>query len=411
MTNLRKARVASITPIKPIKHARLVAGGLVIVLLYGQRLEIPNSNIPIVLPALLLSVLWFWVSKSARLSIVRLLSLAGIVLGAGIAVLISASTQYSSVAPFVFGIAGWGTVAVVGTDRLSQIDVRKLLVFASLPLAFVAIAQFIGQLLRVPFQDWVALLPREWLVDGYVTRAAWSLPGLASPIIRANAMVFLEPSFAGQYFALAAMAAIGLHRRWALPVFVAATLVTGSGTGLLALIAGAVGFFISAGGRARIAGLSSILVALVALRITALDDVFWGRTAEFSENGTSGSQRFVEPWMHVLRFFGDFDQYTLVGLGPGNTGITAALYDPGVNYTFSPQLIIEYGLPIAVIATCALIVAMLRNRQPLAVKFTLIAMVFFLSGTLYQASTMATVWILCCLPSPESDSLEAESAT
>ncbi|WP_185261392.1 hypothetical protein [Pseudarthrobacter sp. NBSH8] len=262
-------------------------------------------------------------------------------------------------------------------------------------LALIAIIQFGVQIAGGPFLDLVALLSKEYIIPGYVHRASLDIPGLGVHLIRANGMVFLEPSMASQFFALGAI--MSLRKKPLLvPLFIIAVLFTGSGTGIIALAVGVVGFALTGSSKERVLSTLAVALGFIVLMLTGLIETVFARSSEFQTNGSSASFRFIDPWDHLWRFVADAPEALVTGLGPGGVSATAEAYGQGVNYTFTPKLIVEYGIPIGL--ACTVVMAMLIMKStnlPLAARLVLVAMTFALSGALGQPASAILLWCLC----------------
>lgn len=362
-----------------------------------QQITVPGTGVPVSLVLLWACALGLWVAGAVTLDIkrVRFASVLAVGIASSFLVwLILGVTEPSLFSllyitacwlPFVFK-PKWNTAA---TDYLLKHFLRIVGV-----LAVVSVAQFCVQLLGGPFIDWIATLPKELVIPGYVHRARLELPGFTG-LIRSNGMVFLEPSIASQFYALAAI--VALRRRPLLvPLFICALLFTGSGTGILALLAGILGFVLTGNARERVWSLLSCGVGVTVLVLTGLIDTLFRRSSEFNAEGTSATFRFIDPWEHLSRFAADYTSSLMFGLGPGGVSETARLYGPGVNYTFTPKLVIEYGLLFALITTAATAWLIFMSKDlTLATRFVLIAMTFFLSGALGQPASAVLLWCMC----------------
>ena len=252
--------------------------------------------------------------------------------------------------------------------------------------------------------DLVGFLPEDWLIGGYVSRAGWDL-GPLGVVIRPNAMVFLEPSFASQYFALAAIIALSMRNRRSI-VFLIAVLVTGSGTGLIALVVG-VTLLLVRGLRGRRLTTVIALIGLGAgILFSPVGTSMVSRIQEFTKLGSSASQRFIEPWLHLWIFVSDPQAPRLSGVGSGSASNLAAQLGPGVNYTFIPQAIMEYGIVLGSVICLAVVFKILHADLETPVTWVVVLIAFVLSGAFYQAHTMLFVWLFCCsvtVASPEGE--------
>lgn len=264
-------------------------------------------------------------------------------------------------------------------------------------LAVVAIvewaAQFAGRQLTDPF----AKLPRALLVQGFNT----SYPiHYGSRILKANAVVFLEPSFCSQFLALAIIVQLLIGgRRWRLPLYGVALATTLSGTGLLLLGVGLAVLAFRRGGHwaAQVATVVAALGVVVAL--SPLGALVTGRTTEATRADTSGNARFVAPYTQVAHAFRHDLAATLVGRGPGAVSRAAAtaLFDPTralANYPAVPKLAAEYGLVAALVFTWFVLRAITAGTPSPTLAVCLLLLYFVLSGSLLQPATTYTCLVL-----------------
>lgn len=402
-------RAASLGPNAPAKSVAAVPITLLLMLsIVLQQITVPGTGVPVSLVLLWMCALGLWslgavslgptrVRFASLLSVAVALSfLVWLILGVTEPSLFSLLYIAACWLPFVFK-PKWNAAS---TDYLLKAFLRVVGF-----LAVVAIAQFGVQLIGGPFVDWIAGLPKEFVIPGYVHRARLELPGYTN-LIRSNGMVFLEPSIASQFYALAAV--VALRRKPALvPLFICALLFTGSGTGILALLAGILGFVITGSARERAWSLVSCALGVTVLTWTGLLDSLFRRSSEFSTDGTSATFRFVDPWEHLWRFTADYTSSLMFGLGPGGVSETARLYGTGVNYTFTPKLVIEYGLVFALVTTAVIAWLIFRSKDlTLGTRLVLMAMTFGLSGALGQPASAVLLWCFCQVapktPSPNS---------
>ncbi|MFJ5693893.1 hypothetical protein ACIP9X_08575 [Arthrobacter sp. NPDC093125] len=262
-------------------------------------------------------------------------------------------------------------------------------------LAVIAIAQFAIQILGGPFIDVFSLISKEVVIPGYVHRARLDIAGFEGYLIRSNGMFFLEPSIASQFFALAAILALRIAPA-SVPLFIAALLFTGSGTGIIALAVGVLGIAITGTSKERVLSVLAASLGLAVLTFTGLLLAFFSRTSEFQTEGSSASFRFLDPWEHVAKFMLDFPAAIMTGYGPGGASLTAVTYGTGVNYTFTPKLVIEYGIVVGLGCTMAMLLFVMKSTDlPLAGRLVILAMTFALSGALGQPASAILVWCFC----------------
>lgn len=411
--NGRRETVGLGLEVRPRPTLAAVPVALLLVLsIVLQQLTVPGTGVPVSLVLLWVCALGLWAAGTATLSIarVRFASVLAIAITLSFLVWMTLGVTEPSLFSLLYITAAWLPFVFkpkwnsAATDYLLKVFLRVIGL-----LAIVAIGQFGVQLLGGPFIDWVANIPKELIIPGYVHRARLELPGFAG-LIRSNGMVFLEPSIASQFYALAAI--VALRRKPVLvPLFICAALFTGSGTGILALLAGILGFVITGNARERAWSLMSCALGVTVLTLTGLMDTLFRRSSEFSTEGTSATFRFIDPWEHLWRFGADYTGSLMFGVGPGGVSETARMYGAGVNYTFTPKLIIEYGLIFALVTTAVTAWLIFKSTDlTLATRLVLIAMTFALSGALGQPASAVLLWCLCQVSSNKSSTVWGKTA-
>lgn len=375
---------------------RTVCGLLCLSIIF-QQLAVPGAGVPLTLGLFWASIIFLWMTGRIVLGHRRLIfaSVASLVIGVSLIFWLTSAHVVPSIFSFIYISLCWlPFIFVVPVSNILALAVAKTYLWTVGFLAIVGIMQFAIQVFGGPFWDLLALVPEQFIIPNYVHRARLDLPGFTG-LIRSNGMVFLEPSIASQFFALGAILALRLLPS-IVPIFVLATVFTGSGTGLIALTIGLIGVAIVGHVRERILSLSAIALGSGVLALSGLGEALFSRSAEFQSDGTSASFRFVDPWEHLGKFFVDTPISGVFGIGPGGVSLTALSYGSGVNYTFTPKMIIEYGLLLGIASTVVILLFILRSSNlSLATRLTLVAMTFALSGTLGQPASAILLWCLC----------------
>jgi hypothetical protein len=269
-----------------------------------------------------------------------------------------------------------------------------------LPVAAVGTGQMALQLLHVwSYRDYLAqLLPADLLAQNYNT----SYPvTYLSPIYKANAFVFLEPSFLSQFCALALVVSLLLRApAWQpllLGIGMAATL---SGTGILLLVVGVALLTVRTPNRIRPAYVLAGVIGLLVVFSTPAGQLLLDRRSETSQQGSSGYIRFVQPYTAVSSALAEHPSRYLVGAGAGASDRLLPSFRSGgeaVVYTIAPKTAFEYGLIAAVAFIAFLLVAVLRGPPVPVLPACVVVMIFFLSGSLLQPHTVMTAWLLTSL--------------
>ena len=267
-------------------------------------------------------------------------------------------------------------------------------------VAFVALAQSAAQLAGWRYQDPLAVAPSQLLLQTYNT----SYPvQYGSPIMKANAVVFLEPSFCSQFLAIALLMQLLLGgHRWRLPLYAGALLATVSGTGLLLLGVGLAVLSIRRGPAfmARVLLLLTVTVAVIAS--TPLGEILASRSTEQVEVNSSGNARFVAPYALVATGLTRDTATLVIGRGPGIVSRTVGFEHFNeerieANYPVVPKLAAEYGL-IAAVLFCGFITVALVYRTPsVTVSAAMLMLYFVLSGSLLQPQTVLAAYAFTSL--------------
>lgn len=216
-----------------------------------------------------------------------------------------------------------------------------------------------------------------------------------STIRRSNGLLLLEPSIFSQLliFAIVVDYFIRGRTRW-LPLYLAAYVVSFSGTGALALVlALPVYACLSTRNFARIAGFvvaAPIAIGLAAVAIPDQFTSFASRADEIEYSGSSGYARFIGPFIPLGDLLGE--PRMLIGYGPGAT----ERYDYHVEGTGNSlaKLLIDYGV-IGLLTFAAMLAGLLWRRD--IALMSLVAVTTFLTGGGYLVFTPILVlsFLLC----------------
>lgn len=252
------------------------------------------------------------------------------------------------------------------------------------------------------YEDYILnVVPENFLVQNFNTsyELAWN-----DPTTKANAFVFLEPSFLCQYLAVALVIALLIRApAWQPAVLGLGMASTLSGTGIILLVVSVALMVIVAPNRIRPAYVLAGAVGLAIVFATPAATILLDRKDETSQEGSSGYIRFVQPYTEVLAGLAKHVSRLFVGAGPGSSDRLLTSFRSGgdaVVYTIVPKLAFEYGLVAMVVFVAFLMVSVYRG-PPLPVLPTgMLVMIFFLSGSLLQPHTVALAWILTSLWGP-----------
>jgi hypothetical protein len=267
-------------------------------------------------------------------------------------------------------------------------------------LACVAVAQWLAQFAGWTYRDLLDWVPDSLLVQGYNTTYPVQY---GSPLMKANAVVFLEPSFCSQFLAVALVVQLLLGgRRWRLPLYAAGLLATVAGTGIVLLGVGLAVLAVRRG----LAWTGRVLLVLLLLGVllqgTLPGRILAGRTTERTEQDSSTQARFVTPYVLVAEGLARDTATLFVGRGPGvvsNSSGARYFNTEGIdaNYPVVPKLAAEYGAVAAALFVVFMVVALTRRTPSVTVSAMMLAVYFFLSGSLLQPHTVLAAWAFTSL--------------
>lgn len=371
-----------------------------------ERITFPlgGGYVSIVLPVVLgafgiLTVLGLVESDPVRTTI-YLLSTVGIVGATLTSSLLGHALSTSSVALLLVAYLPF-TARVPAEFRTTYTSLLQFFVQALFVLAILAIVQMGLQLLGIwHYTDIMAqFVPRKYLGGGYTI----SYPvRYGSTIYKSNAFFLLEPSICSQFMALGFVICIAQGNHWRrAAVFFIALLTTVSGTGLILLGAGCTIIAIQRGPK-FLAATTAVATAAVALVLnTPLGAIYTTRAAAIGSSSSSGSQRFIAPY---LRFW---DQTTgpltdlLFGHGAGysdrmDAAIRAMTGDPALEPA-QTKLIEEYGVVGGVPFLIFILFCLVRASRLTYLAALLLIAYLFLNASLLQTQTLYIPWILVTL--------------
>ena len=207
-----------------------------------------------------------------------------------------------------------------------------------------------------------------------------------SSIMKANGVVFLEPSFFSQFLALSLIIEM-LHRKRGhrMAIILAGMIVSYSGTGLsLAVMFGA--WTLLRQGNFRL-----IMLALVALVVLAAGSTFFNlsvfidRIGEFGSRESSGFARFISPFYMISDFLITSPKAFLFGLGPGSieAGVgMAASHDYLAHDATWIKLLYEYGAIGSLLLLGYMALALFAGARDRILAGAILYLFLFLGGYL-----------------------------
>jgi hypothetical protein len=421
-----RLRLVEALPARPVserdrRYMLRVLQGMVIAVIVGQRFVLPLGPLPIALPLVVayIGLVLARLRGGVRYNRVR----SELYIAAGVAIVIATwftsfrgeDISLNSLLLLLVSYLPW--VFCVASQFLDLlIPVLRTFVSLMTYLAVVGAVQMVAQVvLHWTYTDYLAkLVGHSLLQQSYNTTNPISY---TNHIIKANAFVFLEPSFLSQFCALALVVSLLLRAPAWQPLLLglgmAATL---SGTGILLLILGVALLVLLVPNRIRPSYVIAGVVGLAILFSTPAADILLGRRTETAQQNSSGSLRFVQPYTEVSKGLAEDPSRYVIGAGPGASDrlLVSTRNSDGaaVVYGIAPKMAFEYGLIAAFIFIAFLLVSILRGPPLPVLPTSVIFMIFFLSGSLLQPHTSMLAWLLTSIWGPSvtvgvSDALAA----
>ncbi|WP_409331691.1 hypothetical protein [Trujillonella humicola] len=390
---------------------------LLVVLVLTQRIGIPlgENSVSVAIPLVYAGLALLLVRHRLGVSRLRLELLLLALVGVITATVVVSSQQITVsmtsfllllviYVPWVLRLRCDPAQARDGLAHVGRGFVRLMVV-----LALVGVGQLATQLLGVwRYEDYLLeWLGEDWLVPGYNI----SIPLVYdSPTYKANAFVILEPSFLSQLCALAVVIGLVLRvRAWQLLILVAGMASSVSGTGIILLAVGALLVVLRAPRALRPGYVVAGLVAVVLVLLSPVAPLLLERSDETTQQGSSGYQRFVQPYDEVLAGLEDEPLRYAWGAGAGTSERLLDSSRGGTQigqaavYTTVPKLVFEYGLIAGGLFALFIVVSLLDRVPWRVVPGTLLVMTFFLSGALLQPQTAYLAWLLTAFWTANTD--------
>ena len=373
---------------------------LVVTLVLFQRFVVPGTEVSVALPVAFVVL----IGLAARRQLVADVSRLALYLAAVAVCLIvtvaasSGAGPEPSISSLLLLVVLYIPLCFRTSAALREQFPRVLEFFQKLMAVTAAgcLLQFAIQLAGLPYEDlFTAVLPPQLIVADFNTTYPIFY---GAPILKANGFVFLEPSFASQFLALAIIIQLMLGHGWRrIALFGLALVTTVSGTGIALLGVGLVVLAYRRGGQWTVRAVLATLFVIVAVSLTPLGEVLAERTGESAVEGSSGNARFVAPYTSVADAISRDQTAFLIGRGAGSVDVDKTFFNPQgllVNYPALPKLAGEYGVPAALVFLAFVLTVFLRNVPSPTLGWMGIAFYFVLSGSLLQPQTVYVVWLL-----------------
>jgi hypothetical protein len=409
-----RLRLMAARPVRPVserdrRYVLRVLQIMLIVVVVGQRITIPLGDNPVSLPLLAAFVGLIFARLRGGIRYNRVRSELYIAAGAVIVAcswfagyrgndisLNSLLLLLIIYLPWVFCVSSQFADLMVPVLRTF---VRLMVVFA-----LVGAGQMLAQLvLGWKYEDFLM----KWLPPGFLAQDYNTSYPVAynNPVVKANAFLFLEPSFLCQFCALALIISLLLRApAWQPLVLGLGMAATLAGTGILLLGLGVALLVVLVPNRIRPSYVIAGIIGLAIVFSTPAGNLLLDRRDETSQQGSSGSLRFVQPYTEVSKGLAENPSRYLIGAGPGASDrlLESDRNQAGqaVVYTIAPKMAFEYGLIAAMIFVSFLLISILRGPPMPVLPTTVAFMIFFLSGSLLQPHTIITAWMLTSLWGP-----------
>jgi hypothetical protein len=254
--------------------------------------------------------------------------------------------------------------------------------FALLLIGIAGICQFFAQIAGLKLFAFTGLLPGDFLNEA---NYHLEIPVGFGDLLKSNGFLLVEPSVFSQFMALGLIIEfVGTRRLPYIGVFVAALLLSFSGTGWIVLGTFLVVSAATMGGRGVLIACGILLVLGVALGIVLLvapDAIgaLTDRIGEINQPGTSGHMRFITPFWMLSDVFSSRSSAWLFGIGAGRSELLSLPYDYTVNTAI--KVVAEYGIPALVVYVSLFV---LGRKTPIQVAILLPCLVLFFFTGGYQ---------------------------
>jgi hypothetical protein len=368
-----------------------------------QRLALPGVQIPLLVPLAVAAIavgLQRGMLSFDRARLQLYLVAAAAAVAATVAALLRGLAPSLPSLAILLGIYACGTVVLsaptwAGYRTLLTAFVRVMTGYAALGTVVFA-AQWVG----LGYRDWLgAVVPDSMLLQGFRTTNPLVY---GQELMRANGVVFLEPSMFSLFTGLALATALYLRAGpLTLAVLFVGLTASVSGNGMVVLAA-AVGVLALAGRWVALRPLlvPAVLGAGVAV-VFGLLPTLLSRATEVTRTDSSASLRFVQPYGVFLDRLLESPTTLLLGEGAGaadsyvQTVRAADLLAPVV-----PKILFEYGL-VAAIPLVALLCSLFLARVPTWVLGAGLALVYWvINASLLVALLPFTLMVFSTLWAP-----------
>lgn len=305
-------------------HRTVVWGAVLLVLtLLLQRFAVPGSGAPLLLP---LALGWgFLALRVGVLEIDRrrflLWCVTFCVTGAALLVQTALAT-----AP-VISLNSWALLLIVWLPAVARFRDRRQATYQRFlaavtwiytVLAAVCIVQMVMQLAGTPYVDYLKpLIPQALTMVGFNITSPVEY---GSSIYRANGWIGLEASITSYQLGIGVLTAIlARQARWKVAVLVIGLFCTVAGSGFLLALVGFAALLVTPARRLLVKPLIPMAVIGGALVSTPYGQLLLTRSSEAQEQGSSASQRAIEPYAELWPMWSTDLRTAVLGGGAGSS--------------------------------------------------------------------------------------------
>ena len=349
---------------------------LVLTVLF-QKVAIPFSGlsqIELVLPMNLAFLIYLTIKDYAKINVMRL-TLLLTTIAIALFIHVFYITGDFSVPSLLFYAVIYSLY--IFSVPISRSDYEKILRnFRSLALLVCALVglDWAVQLVRLPMPNLEPLIPQQWLFNfyNYIQPLEWK-----AQYMKPNGIFFLETSCLSQFIATALILEICIFQNVRnLCIFGVSLLSTFGGTGLILVLLSAPLIFLYLRPLFFVCLLVAVPMGVVTASSIGLLDNIQHRSGEFSQEGTSGYQRFVAPFVIIGDAIASPGGEALFGRGAGNMLRAANIAWNPVSKAFG-----EYGLIFTVVWFLLLVIGMFGRGVPFIVSWMLFMQYHLLNGS------------------------------
>ena len=293
----------------------------------------------------------------------------------------SEGSSFSSLALMLLTAAMLLFVVPISRDAYREL-LRRFVLLAVAASGLVGF-DWAAQIAHFRMPDLDALIPYPFIYQAYnyIQPVTWD-----SPWMKPNGVIFLETSHASQFIALGLVVEIALFRNvfrlGALLFGLAATL---GGTGMLLVITCLPLLVVRLPQRVLIASVALAPIVLIAAAQGNLLDPLLKRTSEFSQNSSSGFNRFVLPMQWSLETLEGPTEQAWLGEGAGSMPKTVNDEEEGTTgYAWPPytKIGVEYGLLTLLVWLAYVFTSIFGTGVPVVIAWAAFVQFNFLNGSL-----------------------------